>query len=152
MAAVEQLFEQEAASVRRETGSSAGSERGLGSALHLLWGVAQGPAFAALLEVAVAARSDDDLQAEVRVKSLVLRSAIAALLTDRDPELDQTTAEALGDQAFALVQSAALRSCHSVSDADRVVRVASRIADMLTPETLNRLVRATSRADAPEAS
>jgi AcrR family transcriptional regulator len=150
-ATVERLYEQQAASIRRETGSSAGSGCGLGSALHLLWGVAQGPAFAALLEVAVAARTDGQLQAELRVKSLPLRSAIAALITDRDPELDSAAAEALGDQALAIVQGAALRSHNAANDADRIVRVASHVANLFRPETLNRLGRATSRADAPEA-
>jgi AcrR family transcriptional regulator len=129
VAAVEQLFDQHAAAFTEAFRQVPAEQRTLDRAVEALWEIASGPTFAAILEVVVAARTDDELRSIVHGVAAALEETIIDLLLWYSPELDdRDTARRIVEFAIALVQGAAVSRAEGFGDPDEVMASAALLA------------------------
>ncbi|MGB3409917.1 MAG: hypothetical protein WBA45_01865 [Microthrixaceae bacterium] len=104
------------------------AERTLDRALDELWRIATGPAYAAVLEVVVAARTDDGLRTVVHGVAAGLESTMIELVMRFSPEIaDSETARRIVDIAFTFVQGAAVSRIGGFGRPDEVIEFAKSV-------------------------
>jgi AcrR family transcriptional regulator len=108
------------------------AEQTLPRAIDLLWSIFDGPAYPAVLELIVAARTDDALAVVVQAVASRFEQTVAQLFARLFPELDGVPgAERLVGFAFAVLQGAAVSGYAGFGhpgDAVAVLRALSRLA------------------------
>ncbi len=131
VAAVEHLFDTHALRFTDAFRQVPSDERTLDRAIDALWEIISGPAFAAVLEVVVAARTDDELRTIVHGVAASLRKTVVDLLQWFSPDItDRDAAGRIVDLAFTLVQGAAVSRLEGFGDPDQVIRSASSLAGL----------------------
>ncbi len=136
-AAIEHLFVQQAAQFRAAVEEVPPAERDLGAAVGLLWDIVSGPSYAAVLELVVAARTDEHLRVVVHAMTATFEQTVAELLTDVYPGIDggDDMVRTLVDLAFSIVQGAAVSRYAGFGDPERTVGLARTVAGLITPAT-----------------
>lgn len=136
VAGIERLFDQQTAAFRVALEAVPAEERDLGTAVEILWDIVRGPAFAAVLEVVVAARTDDSLRVVVHAMTAAFEQTVSELLGDvfAGYDLDDGVVGSLVDVAFAVVQGAAVSSYSGFGDPERALRLTRSVAGLITPE------------------
>lgn len=133
VAAVEHLFDTHARQFAAAFQEVPPEERTFDRAVEALWRIVAGPPFAAVLEVVVAARSDEELRAIVHGMAASLRHTVIDLLLWFSSEVDDAeVAGRIVDLAFTLVQGAAVSRMEGFGDPDEVIRLAAALADYVT--------------------
>ncbi len=137
LAAIEHLFAQQAAGFKASYDAVPPAQRDLGTAVGLLWDIVSGPSYAPVLEMIVAARTDDELRVVVHAMSVAFEQTISGLLVDVFPgfEEDDELVRTLVDVAFSIVQGAAISSYAGFGDPERTVRLAQGVAGLINPAT-----------------
>lgn len=137
VAAIEHLFERHASGFVEAFASIPEQQRTLGRAVGELWAIVDSPAYAATLEVVVAARTDDQLRIVVHGVALALERTVVGLLGELFPDLGvDEIARPLVGLAFAVVQGAAISGYAGFGDPHEVVAGLRHLADVLSPDTL----------------
>ncbi len=151
-AAIERLFVEQAARFRLTFEAVPPAERDLGAAVGMLWEIVRGPSYAPVLELVVAARTDEHLRVVVHAMMTTLEHTVADLLTDLFPGFDGTDdgVAMLVDLAFSIVQGAAVSAYSGFGDPERTVHLARTVAGLITPETA--VVLRTALASVPPPS
>lgn len=130
VAAVEYLFEARVREFTQEFEGVPASERTLGRAIDALWAIVSGPSYAAILEVVVAARTDDELRAVVHGVASSLERSVVELLMWFSPEItDASQAQRIVDVAFTLMQGAAISRLGGFGKPEDVIASAKAVAD-----------------------
>lgn len=133
VAAVEHLFDTHARQFTEAFQRVPVEERTLDRAIEALWRIVSGPPFAAVLEVVVAARTDDELRSIVHGVAASLRGTVVDLLQWFSPEIDDhDVAARIVDLAFTLVQGAAMSRMEGFGDPDGVIQTAAALARQIT--------------------
>ena len=145
VAAIEHLFDEQARGFAAVFEQVAPEDRTLERAIDVLWDIASGPVYAAVLEVVVASRTDDELRAVVHGVASGLQATVVDLLLWFAPEIgDADAAGRIVDLAFTLVQGAALSRLSGFGRPDDVIALARSFAALAvgtltlrptTPET-----------------
>jgi AcrR family transcriptional regulator len=129
VAAIEQLFDAHLDEFTRTFRAVPAEGRTLDRAVGVLWDVVSGPTYAAVLEVVVASRTDDELRAVVHAVAARLERSVAELLLWFAPDLgDLDAARSVVDLAFALVQGAAVSRTAGFGRPEQVIDVARALA------------------------
>ncbi len=129
VAAVEQLFDEHASRFTAAFRQVPESERTLDRAVEALWEIASGPTYAAVLEVVVAARTDDELRSIVHGVAATLEETVVDLLLWFSPDIDdREVARRIVEFAFALLQGAAVSRLEGFGDPDQVIASAAQLA------------------------
>lgn len=135
-AAIEYLFDQQARRFREAFAALPDDQRTVDQALALLWEIVSGPSYAAVLEVTVAARTDEELRVVVHGMAAVLENTVIGLLREFFPTIhDERLARTIVDIGFTLVQGAAVSAYAGYGDPERTIRLMKHLAALLTPET-----------------
>lgn len=130
VAAIDQLFADQALVFHEAVGKVPESERTIARAIEVFWDIVNGPAYAATLEVVVAGRTDDELRAVIHGVAAGLERTVVDLLMWFAPEIDdQESARLLINVAFALVQGAAVSRYAGFGDPDQVIALAQQFAE-----------------------
>ena len=137
VAAIERLFDRQAVAFRAAFDALPPDERDLGVAVGLLWDIVRGPTFGAVLEVVVAARTDESLRVVVHAMSAAFEQTVSELLTDvfEGFDLEPAVVAALVDTAFSILQGAAVSAHAGFGDPERTVALARSVATLITPES-----------------
>jgi AcrR family transcriptional regulator len=88
-AAIERLFERSDLGFRSAFAALSPDDRTFDTAIDLLWSLFRGPTFVIWLELVVAARTDPELQAEVRSVTARFRDTVAGTFAELFPEAAQ---------------------------------------------------------------
>lgn len=129
VAAVERLFDQHAQQFTDAFRQVPESERTMDRALRALWEIATYPSFAAVLEVVVASRTDDELRGIVHGVAASLEQTVIDLLLWFSSEItDVEVARKIVSFAFALLQGAAVLRMEGFGDPDQVMASAASLA------------------------
>lgn len=114
--------------------------RTLDCAVGELWSLLAGPAYAAMLEVIVAARTDDALRVVLHAVTARLESTVIGVLVQFFPAFaEERAARVLIDLGFTIVQGAALAGYSGYGDPEATIRIVRAAATLLTPETVRLL-------------
>ena len=109
VAAVEHVFATQADAFRVAFDALPDDRRTLDGAVEILWGIIGGPAYSAILELIVAARTDPALSAVVQGVAATFEQTVGTILGELFPELAGTEfASRILGFAFALLQGAAV--------------------------------------------
>jgi AcrR family transcriptional regulator len=156
VAAIEHLFAEQAAGFAAAFAAVPPQARTFDRAVASLWDIVTGPTYAAVLEVVVAARTDDELRVVVHGVAAGLEATVVDLLVELFPGIGGAeTAAAVVDLAFALVQGAAVSSYGGYGNPEAVIALTRAMATLLTPDTLPALLaayRAGGSAGSPTAT
>lgn len=129
VAAVEHLFETRTSEFAAAFEDVPPEERTLETAIDALWSIVSGPAYSAILEVVVAARTDDELRAVVHGVASTLEQSVAELLLWFSPEINSLDqARRVINIAFTFVQGAAMSRLGGFGDPDGVIEFAKTVA------------------------
>lgn len=151
VAAIEHLFDEQAQRFVEAFERIPAESRTLSRAIAELWSIAKGPTYAAVLEVVVAARTDDDLRVVVHGVAASLERTVVDLLMRFFPEIgEEPSARAIADLGLSIVQGAAVSSYGGFGDPDAVVGLARMVSALLTPETVPLLAAAYRGPDPQE--
>jgi AcrR family transcriptional regulator len=136
-AAIEHLFDTEGARFREAFAQLPADERDLDAAVAMLWQIAQGPTYGAVLEVMVAARTDHQLALVVQEVSAQFEQTLVDLLLDVFPsvESDEHLARTLLDLAFTIVQGAVISRYAGFGDQERTIQLTRAVASLITPQS-----------------
>ena len=153
-AAIEHLFVEQIARFRATFEQVPPAQRDLGAAVGMLWDIVGGPSYAPVLELVVAARTDDELRVVVHAMTTSFEHTVADLLTDLFPGFDGNDAGVamLVDLAFSIVQGAAVSGLSGFGDPDRTIRLARTVAGLITPATAEVLRTALASIDPPRST
>lgn len=109
VAAVEHVFATQERAFRTAFDALPPEHRTLSGAIDILWEIIQGPAYAAILELIVAARTDPELSAVVQGVAAGFEQTVRSQLADLFPELaDAPVGANLVGFAFAILQGMAI--------------------------------------------
>jgi len=138
LAAVEHVFAEQTQRFRARWAGVPAEQRHLGTALALLWEVATGPHYPAVLELTVAARTDPALRVVVQAMAVALEQTVLNLVSELFPNLadDAEARQAVVDLGFSLVQGAAILRSAGFGRPDEAVRLAGRLACLIDREVL----------------
>lgn len=129
IAAIEQLFDDQARGFAEAFELVPASERTFERAIDALWEIATGPAYAAVLELVVAARTDDELRAVLHGVAAGLEATVVDLLMWFAPEIDDPeVARRVVGLAFTLIQGAAVSRYGGFGRPDEVIALARSLA------------------------
>lgn len=129
VAAIEQLFDDQARRFAEAFEQVPPSERTFGRAIDALWAIVTGPVYAATLEVIVAGRTDDELRVVIHGVAARLESTVVELLMWFAPEIDDAdVARRVVDLALTLVQGAAVSRYGGFGQPDEVIALARALA------------------------
>lgn len=129
VAAIEHLFVRHADDFTAAFERVPASERTLDRAVDALWDIVSGPSYAAVLEVVVASRTDDELRSVVAGVAATLEGTVVDLLMWFSPAItDPDAARRIVDLAFTLVQGAAVSRYAGYGDPDGVIRTVKALA------------------------
>jgi len=132
VAAIEHLFDEHARAFATAFERVPVEERTLDRAVDALWTIATGPAYAAILEVVVAARTDDELRAVVHGLAPALERTVVDLLMWFSPEItDPDVARRVIDVAFTLVQGAAVSRLGGFGNPDEVIELGKAMSGLV---------------------
>lgn len=130
VAAIEQLFDEQANEFAKAFELVPASERTFGRAIDALWEILTGPAYAATLEVIVAGRTDDELRAVVHGVAAGLEQTVIDLLLWFAPEIeDPELGRRIVGLAFTLVQGAAVSRYSGFGRPDEVIDLMRSLAE-----------------------
>jgi len=147
-AAIGHLFDRQAAHFREAFTAQPPGERTLDHAVDILWGIVSGPAYAAVLEVTVAGRTDPELRVVVHAMATVLESTVLDIQREFFPEVDDDgLARTIVDLAFTLMQGAAISTYGGYGDPERTIRLVRGVAALVTPDTISILKGAIDAID-----
>ncbi len=105
-------------------------------AIGELWSLLRGPTYGAVLEVIVAARTDDNLRVVVHGVSARLEATVVDVLRQFFPDFaDEHIARVLINVGFTIVQGAAVAGYAGYGDPEATIRIARAVAMLITPET-----------------
>jgi AcrR family transcriptional regulator len=137
-AAIDHLFATQAVAFRRAFDEVPPERRSLATAIDILWTIVKGRPFAAVLEVYVAARTDDELRVVVQALAISLEATIRDIFLELFPGIagDERVASVLGDIAFSLLQGAALSAHAGFGEPERTIRLLKSAAALITPATV----------------
>ncbi|MCB0989247.1 MAG: TetR/AcrR family transcriptional regulator [Microthrixaceae bacterium] len=128
-AAIGHLFEDQARRFAAVFDEVPPRERTLDRAVDELWAIVSGPAYAAVLEVVVASRTDPELRQVVHDLAGVLETKVVELLLWFSPDIaDPDLARRTIDLAFTLVQGAAISRLGGFGRPDEVIELAKSVA------------------------
>lgn len=127
VAAVERLFRLQEQAFEDRFAALPTEERTLPRSIDLLWSIFTGPAFPAVLELVVAARTDPELQVVVQAVGAGFERSVAGRFADLFPEL-AGAAEDLVGFAFAALQGAAVSGYAGFGRPDEVVALLRELA------------------------
>lgn len=151
VAAVEHLFDTHARQFTEAFRRVPAEQRTLDRAVDALWRIVSGPPFAAVLEVVVAARTDDELRSIVHGVATSLRHTVVDLLLWFSPEVsDRDAAGRIVDLAFTLVQGASVARMEGFGDPDEVMHTATALARYVTTIVTPAPAQAEAPADVRE--
>lgn len=129
VAAIEQLFDDQARRFAEAFEQVPRSERTFGRAIDALWAIVTGPVYAATLEVIVAGRTDDELRVVIHGVAARLERTVVELLMWFAPEIDDAdVARRVVDLALTLVQGAAVSRYGGFGQPDEVIALARALA------------------------
>lgn len=132
VAAIEHLFDENARAFTAAFERVPPEERTLDRAVDALWTIVTGPAYAAILEVVVAGRTDDELRAVVHGVASGLEGTVVDLLMWFSPGItDRDTARRIVDVAFTLVQGAAVSRMGGFGHPDEVIELAKSLSGLV---------------------
>lgn len=132
VAAIEQLFDRHARGFTAIFEQVPVEERTLDRAIDELWAIVNGPSYAAVLEVVVAGRTDDELRAVVHGVATGLEQTVVELLMWFSPDItDPDLARRIVDIAFTLVQGAAISRYGGFGRPDEVIEFAKSLAGIV---------------------
>jgi len=132
VAAVEHLFDARAREFTTAFEGVPPQQRSLERAIDALWTIVSGPSYAAILEVLVAARTDDELRAVVHGVASALEQNVAELLMWFSPDIDDIDqARRIVDIAFTFVQGAAVSHLGGFGDSDAVIDYAKSVSALV---------------------
>jgi len=139
VAAIEQLFDDHAAEFKAQFEQVPPAERSLDRAVDVLWSIASGPSYVAVLEVVVAARTDEELRAVVQGVATVLERTVVDLVLWFSPDLaaDPDLARRVIDLAFAIVQGAAISRLCGFGQPDEVVALAKSLSGVVVGHAIS---------------
>ena len=142
VAAVERVFTQQEQAFADSFAALPDDERTLVRAIDLLWAIFDGPAYPAVLELIVAARTDPELAVVVQAVSTRFERTVAALFDEFFPELGRlpTGGDIVGF-AFALLSGAAVAGYAGFGRPEDAVAVLKSLATLATPDLLPLLER-----------
>lgn len=130
VAAIDQLFADQASEFTEAFKQVPQSERTFGRAIDALWEIVSGPAYAATLEVIVAGRTDDELRAVIHGVAAGLERTVVDLLMWFAPDIDDpVTAQRVVDVIFTLVQGAAVSRYGGFGDPEAVIGLTRLLAE-----------------------
>ena len=130
VAAIEQLFSDQAEVFAKAFEMVPQSERTFSRAIDELWDIVSGPAYAATLEVVVAGRTDDELRAVVHGVAAGLERTVLDLFMWFAPEIeDPDVARRVTDVALTLVQGAAVSRYGGFGNPDEVIELVRLLAN-----------------------
>lgn len=130
VAAIEQLFSDQAEVFAKAFEMVPQSERTFSRAIDELWDIVSGPAYAATLEVVVAGRTDDELRAVVHGVAAGLERTVLDLFMWFAPEIeDPDVARRVTDVALTLVQGAAVSRYGGFGSPDEVIELVRLLAN-----------------------
>ncbi|MCB1285812.1 MAG: TetR/AcrR family transcriptional regulator [Microthrixaceae bacterium] len=131
VAAVERLFDEQARHFTSAFDQVDPTVRTLEHAVEALWEIATGPAYAAVLEVLVAARTDEELRVVVHGVAAALETTVVDLLMWFAPAItDRDIARRLVGLVFTLVQGGAVSRLGGFGQPDEVIRLATSMIDV----------------------
>lgn len=129
VAAIEQLFDDQARGFADAFEQVSAEERTLERAIDALWEIATGPVYAAVLELVVAARTDDELRAVLHGVAASLESTVVDLLMWFAPDIDdRDVARRVVGLAFTLIQGAAVSRYGGFGRPDEVIALTRSLA------------------------
>lgn len=129
VAAIEQLFDDQARRFAEAFEQVPQSERTFGRAIDALWAIVTGPVYAATLEVIVAGRTDDELRVVIHGVAARLERTVVELLMWFAPEIDDAdVARRVVDLALTLVQGAAVSRYGGFGQPDDVIALSRALA------------------------
>lgn len=132
VAAIEHLFDEQARNFAAAFAEVPVEERTLARAIDALWTIVTGPAYAAILEVVVAARTDDELRAVVHGVAGSLEHTVVELLQWYFPGIDDPDqARRIVEIAFTLLQGAAISRYGGFGRPEEVIEFAKSISDLV---------------------
>ncbi|MEZ5323257.1 MAG: TetR/AcrR family transcriptional regulator [Microthrixaceae bacterium] len=132
VAAIEHVFEVNAREFTAAFEVVAPAERTLDRAVDALWTIASGPSYAAVVEVILAARTDDELRAVVHGVATTLENTMVDLLLWFSPEVtDREAARRIVGVAFTLVQGAAVSRYGGFGHPEEVIEFAKSITGVV---------------------
>jgi AcrR family transcriptional regulator len=148
-ATIEHLFATEGARFRDAFAELPPEERNLDAAVAMLWQIAQGPTYGAVLEVLVAARTDHQLALVVQPVSATFEQTLVDLLLDVFPSVedDEHLARTLLDLAFTIVQGAVISRYAGFGDQERTIRLTRAVASLITPQSGTAILSALEALD-----
>jgi AcrR family transcriptional regulator len=137
VAAVERVFAQQEQAFTDSFAALPAGERTLVRAIDLLWAIFDGPAYPAVLELIVAARTDPELAVVVQAVSTRFERSVAAVFDEFFPELGRLPARGdIVSFAFATLSGAAIAGYSGFGNPDDVVAVLRSLSVLATPELL----------------
>lgn len=142
VAAVERVFAQQEQEFAASFAALPEGDRTLERAIDLLWRIFNGPAYPAVLELIVAARTDPGLAVVVKAVGPRFERTVADLFDEFFPELGKLPVG--GDIvrfAFAVLQGAAISGYAGFGQPEEVVSVLRSLSVLATPELLPLLER-----------
>lgn len=143
VAAVEHLFDQVASNFRETFSAVDPSVRTFDRAVDELWGLVNGPTYAAVLEVIVAARTDPELRVVVHGVAARLEQTVIELLRLFFPDIeDPAAARTIINLAFTIVQGAAVSGYAGFGDPEQIIAQLRLLASLITPAMALELARA----------
>jgi AcrR family transcriptional regulator len=153
-AAIEHLFAEQISRFRAGFEQVPPAQRDLGAAVGMLWDIVGGPSYVPVLELIVAARTDDELRVVVHAMTTTFEHTVADLLTDLFPGFDGSDAGVamLVDLAFSIVQGAAVSALSGFGDPERTIHLARTVAGLITPATAEVLRTALASIDPPRST
>ncbi len=139
VAAVEHLFEVEGRRFVARFQALPPRRRTMDEGIALLWDIASGRTYPAILEVVVAGRTDPTLAVVVHGVATKLEHTVVGLLQQLFPDVgdDDRLARTLAGLIFALVQGAAVASYGGYGDPDRTIAVIRSLARLVRPESID---------------
>lgn len=154
VAAVEQLFDDQARGFTDAFEQVPAADRTFERTIDALWEIATGPAYAAVLELVVASRTDDELRAVLHGVAAGLEATVVDLLMWFAPEIDDPeVARRVVGLAFTLIQGAAVSRYGGFGQPDEVIALARALAGpavaALATSSPPRIAPRTAASDTP---
>lgn len=144
VASVEHLFDKLASQFKDNFEAVDAQGRTFERAIEELWKLVNGSTYAAVLEVIVAARTDEHLRVVVHGVAARLEQTVIELLLTFFPDIeDPELARSLVNLGFTVVQGAAVSSYAGFGDPELMISQLRIIASMVTPAAARDLAEAT---------
>lgn len=143
VASVEHLFDQLALQFRETFMAVDPEGRTFERAVEELWQLVNGSTYAAVLEVIVAARTDQELRVVVHGVAARLEQTVIELVRLFFPDIEEAeVARTIVNLAFTIVQGAAVSSYAGFGDPEQIIGQLRMLASIVTPSSAQQLAMA----------